>query len=73
MLKDILIIALIGQTVVTTLALIKNIEQMKKLESITKHLVYKVEAINMDKVGKEVIEEVKKQLWNLSFTGIKIK
>lgn len=73
MLKDILIACLIAQAVVTTLALIKNIEQMKKLENIVKHLIYKVEAINMDKVGKEVIEEVKKQLWNLSFTGIKIK
>lgn len=73
MVKDIIIVILILQVIALCGVIYKNIKYMKKLQSASKELIIKIESIDMDKVTKEVIGEVRKQMFNLSLVGIKIK
>jgi hypothetical protein len=73
MAKDIVIVVLILQVAALSGIIFKNIKYMKKLQNASKELAEKIEGINMDKVTKEVIGEVRRQMFNLSLIGIKVK
>ncbi|KZL88675.1 hypothetical protein [Clostridium magnum] len=75
MLKDIIITVLVSQGFIGTVLAYKNYKELRELKTkINKSTGIAQEVkVTVDSAGKNISEEIRKQIYNLSFMGIKMK